>query len=221
MPTPTFQNDMSRAFNSQWKDNRPWLVYDESKKAIFCSTCILAKAKSMYTKGGYVGGPSKHLKLHAIVEHGRSAAHVKATEQVAKMRPLQLAFNVAVSNQDANVSRAMHDIDEEPYKHWTTHAMRCAYFLAHHNLPPRLMPSLAHLVHDSIKQYIGELPFDSEPGVYGTYCTNVAAADFINVCSKSIMVTAVAAVKASSFYSLVIDESTDIAAKKNLVLMAR
>ncbi|OQR85865.1 hypothetical protein ACHHYP_11255 [Achlya hypogyna] len=163
---------MAKGYNQY---GRPWLVYDEPKGAIFCTTCKLAKLTSIFTQGSYVGGLNKVLKVQAVKDHGAT-------------------FDAATQTQTNNVTATDLGVTEMPIQEWSMHAMRCAYFLAAHNLPPRLMASLTCLVHDTIKTYVGERSFATLPGLCRSYANNQAAMELIGFCATEILASSVAAI---------------------------
>ncbi|OQR84351.1 hypothetical protein ACHHYP_13499 [Achlya hypogyna] len=73
----------------------------------------------------------------------------------------------------------------------------------------------------ALKTYVSEQPFATQPGVYRSYANNQAAMELIVFCSTETMASSVAAIAEAVFYSIMVDESTDVASSKNLIVMAR
>ena len=146
--------------------------------------------------------------------------HTKAVLAVAKTPVLQLALRKGLNNQCAKIDQSLDKDDEDMYKEWQTNAMRI-YFLAKHNLPYKLHSDLSFLIRDTVNQASGSLVFAFPAHTYGSYDSRGAAVEMVSSCAESIMGATTASIINAHFYSLMIDESSDISVSKNLVIMAR
>ena len=100
---------------------------------------------------------------------------------------------------------------------WYPHSMRLAYFLASNNLPYSVMDGLCWLVQDIVKVSTGK---DYKKG-YATYSNDQGAREMVRCISKDLESGTISKIKNALYFTLMIDESTDISISKNLVMMAR
>ncbi|OQR85442.1 hypothetical protein ACHHYP_11820 [Achlya hypogyna] len=212
------------SFLPAWKDTRPRarVLYDESKKVAFCTICRLARSKSIWTNDGYSGGKRGIFLLSQITEHSASKGHIDATNVIAQSSALQLGFARSADAEQRKMQTAIATATvSASYKEWHPHALRLAYFLAKFRLPYELMPELAQVVRGSIELYVSETAFGRAAGAYATYTTNTSAGEMVAVCRTSVLAATLAAVRLAKYFSVMVDESTDIASSKNLIMMLR
>jgi hypothetical protein len=100
---------------------------------------------------------------------------------------------------------------------WYPHSMRLAYFLASNNLPYSLMDRLCWLVQDIVKVSTGK---DFKKG-YASYSNDQGAREMVRCVSRDLESGTIRKMKDAIYFTLMIDESTDISTSKNLVMMAR
>jgi len=207
---------------ANWKRLRPWLHYDDTKSAFFCTTCQIAKMKSVFSgPEGYTGGSRKAFAVSQIDHHGKSSGHQEAEQRLSQASALSLGFARSARAEDDEIDQAMKAYDgAAPVTKWHTHAIRCAYFLAKRNLPYSNMTHVAHLVRSSIGLYNGETAFDTSSGCYANYTNIKTATEIVSICASDILKSTVAHINDATFFSIMVDESTDVASDKNLVILA-
>jgi hypothetical protein len=210
------------SFRDDWLRDRPWLYYDDEKRAVYCTQCQLANGpRTLFNTTGYIGGSRKKLTLDCIVDHGRSKAHETSVAALARASALQLGFRRAAAAELDRMEPVTSNAPDTTFKHWHPYAMLCGYFLAKNSLPYALMGELSFLVQQSIKLFAGPTSFDKATGDYATYSTAEKATEIVASCSKLILNETIAMVKAAKFFSLMVDEATDVGSCKNLAVMVR
>ena len=126
--TATSTKKTSRKFLPHWKDDFPWIIYDDEKGVIICAT-----GKSEFVKG------CKTFKRETLKKHSENFTHMRACDSyLAKQkaeedRPIFKSF-IRMSNK----------CDEEQRKD-VAMKMNTAYFIAKEELPFTKFPNLLDL----------------------------------------------------------------------------
>lgn len=146
--TPTSTKKTSRKCLPHWKDDFPWIIYDEEESVIICEYCkhfaSTTPGKSEVVKG------CKTFKRETLKTHSESFLHMRAYDSyLAKQkaeedRPIFKSF-VKMSNK----------CDEEQRKGVVMKIDR-AYFIAKEELPFEQFPTLLDLQRTNGLQ-IGEM----------------------------------------------------------------
>ncbi|KDO19295.1 hypothetical protein SPRG_15234 [Saprolegnia parasitica CBS 223.65] len=157
-------------FLKKWLDDYSWLVYDKSKDAAFCTICQLANANTMFGRSGYVGGPTKRFLYSTIKAHSIAEGHTDSVKLVSQAAAFRLAHEHGQRAEKRKMETATSTNNQEAaYTERYAHALRCAYFLAKHRLPYRLMAAIAELVSDTVDLYTGGDGFATSSGAFKTY----------------------------------------------------
>ena len=134
---PTSTKKRSRKFLPHWKDDFPWIIYDEEESVIICEYCkhfvLTTPGKSEFVKG------CKTFKRETKKKHSESFLHMRAHDSyLAKQkaeedRPIFKSF-VIMKNK----------CDEEQRKD-VAMKINTAYFIAKEELPFTKFPKLLDL----------------------------------------------------------------------------
>ena len=195
--TATSTKKTSRKFLPHWKDDFPWIIYDDEKGVIICEYCqhfplTTATGKSEFVKG------CKTFKRETLKKHSESFTHMRARDSyLAKQkaeedRPIFKSFK-KMSNK----------CDEEQRKD-VAMKMNTAYFIAKEELPFTKFPKLLDLQRKNGLQ-IGE-----------TYSTDKKCAEMVstisNVYQNRLAVTVNKNIK---YMSIMIDSGEDAGGVEN------
>ena len=87
-------NQIKGQFRESWKEEYPWVEYDQEKNAIFCNLCIKAPsvAKTLFNSDGYKG-KTNGMRLYDLKSHQSSKSHNDAIQQLSKMSKIEPAMN--------------------------------------------------------------------------------------------------------------------------------
>ncbi|VDI74940.1 Hypothetical predicted protein [Mytilus galloprovincialis] len=178
----------ARSFSQKWLQLFLWLRFDSMLNAMFCDICQKHKLKNNFVKPG-----STNFRKSAVVEHANSNDHVQALklETASKSNPIVSVFEKVHEKTD----NAMCTL------------FRNAYFIAKENLPMDKFQSLNDLNKSNGAVITSKL-----------YQENNACSEFIQIISDSIEQEVMSDVKLSPAGGIMIDESTDLATQKHLIL---
>lgn len=175
---------------------KPWIEYDPGAKLAYCTYCKKAKAKNEFVKG-YIVSQLAELKVHA-----KSRGHLNSVTIVKDRSVFQ-------DSKEKTLKRKEEELKEKEQldlTQWYPHSMRASYFLARNNLPYFLMEDLSWLVKDVVKEVSGiELPDG-----YGSYSNDNAAREMVAIVANNIEVDTIERIKTAQYFTLTLDESTDI-----------
>ena len=62
-----------RHFVNSWKDNYPWIKYDDTNSKMYCITCKKQKKNNIFATSGSI-----NFRRSALTDHSRSMEHVDA-----------------------------------------------------------------------------------------------------------------------------------------------
>jgi hypothetical protein len=207
-------------FNKAWLENndvKSWIKYDADKEAIFCTKCLLFQAKSLqsnFNSKGYKGGKAG-MVLKDLKDHAKSVKHLQVLQNIQQ----KSALAIGIQNMQDKEKRKLTELEEIDKDSWYPYSMLLSYFLAKNDLPFYLMEDLSWLTQNMIKISSGK-EFAKKAGDYGSYSTDVAAREMVGIISKTIGTSTFDEIR-NNYFTLTIDESTDVSSCKNLVMMVR
>ena len=201
-------------YNPDWKEQYPWLlpVVDRDEPGSICGLmCELCQRYNIVQRSGagtWSVKPCSVLRKDMIQRHADSAMHKEAVEREATMLSverhggIQQAFQRQISVQRKALIGAL----------------KIVYCLSKEEIPlttkyEAIMDLAINLGCDYMKKL--------EVGANARYRSHAIIGEFLKVLATVIEEEQLSHVTKSSFYSLLTDESTDIAVKKQLVLVAR
>ena len=198
-PTAKRPRIEKRRFLPSWKTEFPWATYDHSN-GIRCQYCMDAGKRNVFTRG------CDKLKKDALSKHALTVDHKAATEAKAGRREMQQA-----------VSHSFHDQELA-----VTAALRTVYFMAKKNLPNDHFSDLKHFLVVQGSTDIGNLSFQcGRGGRQFTYEHSESVRGFQEAIAAVVDEDLDKDLAHANFYSLLTDESTDIATDHNLVMYMR
>ena len=210
------QNFVSkRGFKEKWlslpaTDGLKWVKYDKEKDAVYCIQCLLVptlKTGFNDKENGYTGG-KKGMLLCDLKTHTSSKSHQRALTIISQKSDMQIAMENMKKNERETYKRKENiDLDQ-----WYPHSMRAAYFLASNNLSYFLMEDLCWLIQDVVKVSTGKV---YENG-YGTYANDAGAREMVRSVSNNIENETIVRIKEAIYFTVTVDESTDVSTSKNL-----
>lgn len=186
-----------RKFNESWKVGRPWLVYSAETGTMTCSDCLgffgtrgsipCVNLKNVNT---FVTG-SSNLKISTIIDHEKSASHMKAT---SVMKAKQSTPTEVVSSQSGRALLALKEAERSRLNY----LFKNAHAVAKQGRPITDYSWLCKL--DKAKQI----------DIGSTYISEKAAVDFIFFIAGRERKKIVELVNGARFFSFIMDGSTDI-----------
>ena len=200
--TPTTAKTKSRKFLPHWKDDFPWIVYDDEKGVILCKYCQQFGATTT-GKSDFVTS-CKTFKPETMKKHNQSFTHIRscdsfmAKQKAVEDRPIMKSF-VKTSNKSDEEQR--NDVAKK---------MNTAYFVAKEELPFTKFPKLLDLQRKNGLQ-IGE-----------TYSTDKKCAEMVSTISKVYQNKLAKTVNENVKYmSIMIDGGEDAGGVENATIHCR
>lgn len=189
-----------RRFVPSWKTEFPWVIFDRGDEGMRCRYCIDAGKNNAFTKG------CDKFKKDALSKHALTVDHRAAIEAKAGRREMQKALANVYKDQEISVIAALKTV----------------YFMAKKNLPNDHFSDLKHfLVLQGCKE-IGGLSFQcGRAGRQFTYEHSDSVRGFQEAIATVVNKELDEKLSLTQSYSLLIDESTDIATDHNLVMYMR
>lgn len=193
-PTAKRPRVEKRQFLPAWKNEFPWFIYDR-KSGMCCQYCIDAGKKNVFAMG------CDKYKKDALTKHALTVDHRAAIDARAGRRDMQQALVNVYKHQEVAVIAALKTV----------------YFMAKKNLPNDHFSDLKHfLVLQGCKD-IGSLSFQcGHGGRQYTYEHSDSIKGFQEAVASVVDKQLDEHLSNAEFYSLLLDESTDIATDRRV-----
>lgn len=182
-------------FNTKWLSEFPNISYDIVKKVMFCTLCHRHKKNNAYAQG------TKNFRRTNILRHIHSCDHKMALEAEGSLSLTSITMDTIHSQKSKAVVSAMRNV----------------YWLAKEEVATLKYSSLNQLL---VLQGCSDIVhlFRSKNAEYTSYHIAEEMQDAISLCLKQDLKEEIS--KASA-YGILVDESTDIGASKNLIVYIR
>ncbi|XP_070579085.1 zinc finger protein 862-like [Ptychodera flava] len=191
--TPTVR----RKIKPEWFRRFSWLRFE--KQLFMCDWCIKSGRTNVFTTGKKTSTP----KADDFVKHERSAEHRFAESARSSAR------NEEMPRAAATAYNAVKDA--------VVATMRNVYFIAKEDLPKTKVKSVTELCDVQGCKSLDVLRQDDRV----TYMHSASTDEFIDCIADIVERNVIGRMKAAKFYSLELDESTDIAVCQNLMIYIR
>ena len=199
-------------YNSSWKRKHTWMDYDQIQKGMICTICKVYGKVPVQAKGAWVTRPVKNwVKATALlVKHEKSDWHRAAVEKQAMAQHGDVAdLIIAATDQERRENR---DLMKK--------IVRSLYFLIKHHIPhTTVFEDLITLQIENgdviLKSHREKCARNAK---YESYTTVV---ELLASISKMLEDDLLNSLKASPYYSLMADESTDVSSLEELSVCAR
>ncbi|XP_049782496.1 zinc finger MYM-type protein 1-like [Schistocerca cancellata] len=223
-----FKNDINstkRTFRPDWLSLYPWLVYSKAVKCALCKFCVLFRPRITHGShhGAFISRPFTNFKkFHECVKmHMNSEWHKDAIEKSNN-------FISVVTNKTKSVEELAY---ENLAKLGQTNRVKlksvvsCVLFCALHDLPLRGKTN-SNAVFDDLLQFRVQSGdetlrkrFEGAPK-NATYVSHRTQNDLIDVCAEVLRNDLINTIKNSESFSVLADETMDIAGTEQLSLSA-
>ena len=199
-------------FDPSWSSAYPWLVPLEQDSTVIglrCWWCTQHSVERQRNRSGvWTELPCTSLRKDCIERHARSETHIRCAEselmreQALRDGGLQMAFQQQVIAQRKAVIGAL----------------KVVYWLAKEEIAyTTKYESLLSLAQSLGCTYLSDL----HCGRNASYTSRQVIGEFLQCLGKVIEKDNIGMLRASPYFSLMIDESTDVAVLKQLVVVAR
>lgn len=192
-----------------WKTEFNWLEgTDDGMVCALCRKFSRRPQKCVPGKAAWVDIPCKTIRRSALVAHKESRSHCEA---------VQMEVALQASGRDGGIERALDSVVTAQRRAFIA-ALKCMYFLNKKEIPhtTNFVPLL-----DLAKSLGVEYLNDLYVGENAAYRSERFVQEIVLALGEVLVRKFRAALKNSPFFVLMIDETTDVAVLKQLVIYAR
>ncbi len=195
-------------FDPSWKKQHPWVVYNREEHAMYCQLCIAYKKLPKNGSGKWVTVGTTTFRQEKLAKHECTVMH----------RDAESCKHQEVQSHVSGGIRAALEVGVTRQRKAVIGALKCLYFLAKNELPHTTnFSSLLDLAISLGCDYMREL----RQGSNASYRSEQTIAEFLFSLYDCIKQNVMASMHESSTISIMVDESTDVAVFKQLVVYGR
>ncbi|KAK7492082.1 hypothetical protein BaRGS_00016746 [Batillaria attramentaria] len=184
-----------RKFVPGWKQQFPWIVFDEAKQLMLCEKCCKAGKTNSFTEG------CSNFRKSALTEHEDTNDH-KFSQSVPAMQKNNEEVQVRILTRQEKGA---------------TVAVKAAYWLVKENLPLKKFRSLMEHLREQDVPHIRDLQLSEDT----QYDSPRSATEFLTAMSDIIRRKISDQIQNSDTLTVLLDESTDRANKKRLAIIVK
>ena len=193
------------AFDPEWKEGRPWLIYKPSE-SMYCEYCQEFN-KIPFGRDKWNKTPCERLREESVKDHKVTASHRDAAG-------LHLQRE---ASQFKNIGELLNK-SKELSKDSMVKAFQCLYFLTKRNIP--------HTTNfEPLLDLLTDLGLDVKSklcqGENAKYTSNTSIKEFLLALSDIVEMEILSELRKAKYYSLMFDETTDISTIEQMVIHAR
>ncbi|XP_076103623.1 zinc finger protein 862-like [Mytilus galloprovincialis] len=191
-----------------WKKTFPWVLFTDNENGMLCSFCTKFNMKSKNGSGVWVSVPCTYLVRDSLLRHAKTKMHIEATD---------LEANSILAGKGQSIQSAVeHHTSLE--KTALIGAFKIMYWLAKEEIPHTThFASLLDLAKNLGCDYLNLL----QKGESVNYTSQRIMQEMLHSISLQISTPVIDAIQQSTYYSLLVDETTDVSVLKQLTVMAR
>ena len=194
-----------------WATDFPWMVACDDGAGMLCSLCRKHNRrpkKVLVGRAIWVDLPCKNLTRQSLVGHGRSACHTLA---------ITMEADLASSLRDGGIEMALDRVVSAERKAFIG-ALKCMYFLTKREIAhtTNFIPIL-ELGKSLGATYLKDISVDGN----AQYTSERFVQEVIQALGETISSPILSSVRQSPFFSVCIDETTDVSIKKELIVYIR
>lgn len=194
--------------STAWKTEFNWL--ERTNDGMVCALCrkfSRRPQKCVPGKTTWVDIPCKTIRKSALVAHKESRSHCEA---------VQMEVALQASGRDGGIERALDSVVTAQRRAFIA-ALKCLYFLNKKEIPTTNFVPLLDLAKSLGVEYLNDLYV----GENAAYRSERFIQEIVSAVGEVLVRKFRAALQNSPFFVLMIDETTDVAVLKQLVIYAR
>ncbi|XP_064648743.1 zinc finger protein 862-like [Lineus longissimus] len=197
----------SEGFNMKWFNIHPslrnWLIHqhgDEDGSHFFCKVCKKHKVKALNGSVVWTEKPFRTARLDAVRAHETSRQHTEALKKEA-----DASTGTALQTLTVNDRPIVNDL------------FRILKYICFNDMPLSKFGSMVEL---SISVGAPRIPL-LQKGKNATYTSESTMIELLEILASEVEESLLEDIQKSPFFSLMMDETCDVAVKKNLALACR
>ena len=193
-------------FNKDWSSSFPWVVVDG--EGMLCRKHNGRPQKAVVGKTTWVDVPCVTMTQNSLKRHGMSLSHSEAKKLEAQL---------CISARDGGLQQSFTVVESAERKAMKA-AMKCLYWLAKQEIPHTTnFVGLLELAKSLGATYLNDLNVGGNAHYTSERFMQEALTSLGEVISKKIFNE----LRASPYFSLMCDETTDVAVVKEVIIYAR
>lgn len=202
-------------FNVEWKLKWRWMEFDESKGGMVCTVCMKHGKPPVQARGAWVSRAINNWvkATELLSKHDKSEWHLAALEAQG------MAESAMQTGDIVDMIVASSNEQKKRNRELVKKLVRSVYFLVRHRIPHTT--TFDDLIALQIDNGDELLKLHEACPSNATYLSTTSTAGFIKSISHLIENNLLARLKASPFYSIMADESTDVSSKEELSVCGR
>lgn len=191
-------------FDRSWQINRAWLQFDESSGLMTCSLCKKHNVLGSNGKNAWITGYAT-LRLDKVTAHSKSTVHIEAVKMDTNLMSSKNLQKIITNHESAEFKAIVS-------------ALKCMYWL--------IKSRIAHTTNfASLLELAEELGAEElktlKVGGNANYTSEQTIQELIECLADVVENETLQKLKNSPTFSIMIDETTDVAVQKQLVIFAR
>ena len=211
---PNYKKNLT--YDASWKKKHSWMNYDSTVKGMVCTVCKVYGKVPVQANGAWVTRPVNNWAKATtlLANHEKSEWHLAAIEKRALSQSAEkhgdvIELIVSASEEEKKENREM-----------MKKLIRSLYFLVKHHIPhTTTFEGLITLqIENGDIKLKGHRETCPRNATYESYSTIV---ELLASISKTLENSLLDSFKGSVYYSIMADESTDVASKEELSVCAR
>ena len=205
-------------YNPEWCVRHPWMEYTECDgvNGMLCTVCKAYGKPPVQARGAWISRPVNNWsKAPELLDKQRKSEWHKAAAQT------QVMAEVARTQGDI-VEQLVTISEEEKVRNLNLlkKLIRSLYFLVKHRIPhTTVFEDLITLQAQNGDEQLNARLTTSAGNA--TYLSKISTAEFLECISHYIEEDMLSRLKSSQFFSIMVDESTDLASKEEMCICAR
>lgn len=202
-------------YDSNWKKKYPWMDYDSVLKGMVCSTCKVYGKVPVQARGAWVTRPVNHWAKATVLlaKHAKSDWHLAAIEAKVLSQSME---GHGVIEQIVSASEE----ERKQNREFFIKLIRSLYYLVKHHIPHTTC--FEGIITLQIEN--GDVKLETHrrncPS-NATYESYTTITELLTSISNVLEQQLLCSLKDSPYFSLMADESTDIASQEELSICAR
>lgn len=203
-------------YNPEWRVKWSWIEYDDTGEGMLCSLCKRFGKPPTQAHGAWVTRPicnwvkaTELLAKHEKSDWHRASVEASAMAEMAKKQGDIIEQMRSASEEEKRKNRAL-----------IMKLIRSLYFLVKHRIPHTttfqdLITLQIENGNEQLKVHLNSCPSNA------SYLSKVTTAELLRSISDHIEEKLLCRLKESQYFSILADESTDIASKEELSICGR
>ena len=203
-------------YNPSWQKKWNWVVYDKNEEGMLCLVCMKHGKPPPQARGAWVTRPVRNWAkaTELLAKHDKGEWHLAAVEAQALSELAEQQGDVM------DQMLAVSELERQQNCKLLKKIIRSLYFLVRHRIPhtttfEELIELQIENGNEQLKMHKEKVPSNA------TYLSKITTAELLESISHVLEQTLLEQLKSSTYFSIMADETTDIASMEELSICCR